>query len=129
MNDKVELFDFDERQPNVKMPGGRTWVFNSADYLTVKYSEMWDPALVMHSHENEQINIVLSGKVLFRVGESVYELTKGTIIRIPPNQPHGLEKKLSDEDFRVIQLIAPKEEAAKESARVKTMGHEGWPAL
>lgn len=128
MNDQVELFDFEERQPNVKMPGGRTWVFNSADHLTVKYSEMWDPALVMHSHEAEQINIVLSGKVLFRVGENVYELRKGSIIRIPPNQPHGLEKKLSDEDFRVIQLVAPKEGAA-ESLRVKDMGHEGWPAL
>lgn len=128
MNDQVELFDFEERQPNIKMPGGRTWVFNSADHLTVKYSEMWDPALVMHSHEAEQINIVLSGKVLFRVGEGVYELRKGSIIRIPPNQPHGLEKKLSDEDFRVIQLVAPKEGAA-ESPRAKDMGLEGWPAL
>lgn len=128
MNDKVELFDLDERQPNVKMPGGRTWVFQGADYLTIKYSEMWDPALSLHAHENEQINIVLSGKVLFRVGDEVYELTKGSAIRIPPNQPHGLEKKLSAEDFRVIQLIAPKD-VGEESPRVKTMGHEGWPAL
>lgn len=128
MNDKVELFDFEERQPNVNMPGGRTWVFNSADCLTVKYSEMWDPALSVHAHEAEQINIVLGGRVLFRVGEHVYELRKGSIIRIPPNQPHGLEKKLSDEDFRVIQLVAPKE-GAVESLRVKNMGHEGWPSL
>ena len=128
MSDKTELFDLAERQPNVKMPGGRTWVFNSADQLTIKYSEMWDPALVMHAHEAEQINIVLGGKVLFRVGENVYELTKGTMLRIPPNVPHGLEKKLSDEDFRVIQLVAPKE-GTPESARVKTMGHEGWPEL
>lgn len=82
----------------------------------------------MHAHEAEQVNIVLGGKVLFRVGEEVYELRKGTIIRIPPNQPHGLEKKLSAEDFRVIQLILPKE-GTMESLRVKTMGLEGWPAL
>ena len=55
-------------------------------------------------------------------------MRKGTIIRIPPNQPHGLEKKLSAEDFRVIQLILPKE-GTMESLRVKTMGLEGWPAL
>ena len=128
MSNKVELFDFEERQPNVKMPGGRTWVFNSADNLTVKYSEIWDPAVSMHAHEAEQVNIVLGGKVLFRVGEEVYELRKGTIIRIPANQPHGLEKKLSAEDFRVIQLILPKE-GTMESLRVKTMGLEGWPAL
>lgn len=128
MNDKVELFDLEERQPNVKMPGGRTWVFNSADHLTVKYSEMWDPALTMHAHEAEQINIVLSGKALFRVGDNVYELRKGSIIRIPPNAPHGLEKKIGDEEFHVIQLVAPKE-GTPESARVKVRGLEGWPEL
>ena len=61
----------------------------------------------MHAHENEQINLALSGKVLFQVEDEVYELNKGSIIRILPNQPHGLEKKLSAEDFRMIQLIAP----------------------
>ena len=128
MNDKVELFEFEECQPDVNRPGGRTWVFQGADCLSVKYSEMWDPALSVHTHEAEQVNIVLGGKVLFRVGDGVYELAKGSIIRIPPNQPHGLEKKLSDEAFRVIQLIAPKEEGAQ-SPRVKTMGRQGWPAL
>ena len=129
MNDQVELFDFEERQPDTNRPGGKTWVFNGADRMSIQYSEMWDPALVMHEHENEQVNIVLGGRVLFRVGDSVYELTKGSIIRIPPHQPHGLEKKLSEEDFQVIQLMVPKKEGTPESPRVKDLGHEGWPAM
>lgn len=129
MSDKMELFDIQERQPNIKMPGGRTWVFQGPDEMTIKYSEMWDPAIVLHEHTNEQINIVLGGKVLFRVGDEVVELQKGNIIRIPPNVSHGLEKKISSEDFRVIQIIAPKDEKPMESKRVKDMGREGWPAL
>lgn len=129
MSDKVELFDFEEREPNTARPGGRTWIFTGPEQMTVKYSEMWDPALVMHSHYNEQVNIVLGGHVLFRVGEEVFELTMGTIIRIPPNVPHGLEKKISEEDFKVIQLVAPCEDAPKESPRIKDLGHQGWPAL
>ena len=125
----VRLFDIAEREPNTKLPGGRTWVFTGPEQMTVKYSEMWDPALILHEHYNEQINIVLGGHVLFRIGEEVFELQKGCIIRIPPNVPHGLEKKLGDEDFRVIQLVAPREDAPKESARVKDLGHQGWPAL
>ena len=128
MNEKVELFDLEEREANTGKPGGRTWVFNSAEHLTVKYSEMWDPALVLHAHPEEQINIVLSGRVLFRVGEGVYELRRGSVIRIPPNAPHGLEKKLSEEDFRVIQLVAP-QEAAAESPRVRDAELRGWPKL
>ena len=99
MSNKVELFDFEERQPNVKMPGGRTWVFNSADNLTVKYSEIWDPAVSMHAHEAEQVNIVLGGKVLFRVGEEVYELHKGTIIRFLPTSPMAWRRNLAPRIF------------------------------
>lgn len=128
MNDKVELFDLEERQPNDKMPGGRTWVFQGSDYMTIKYSEMWDPALSLHEHPEEQVNLVVGGKALFQVGEAVYELQRGNIIRIPPNQPHGLVKKLSHENFQVIQLIAPSQ-PAQESARVRDMGHQGWTAF
>jgi len=127
MNDKVMLFDMEERQPDTGRSGGQTWVFTGADSLTVQYSEMWDPALVMHSHPNEQINLVLSGEVLFRVGDSDYELKKGCIIRIPPNQPHGLVEKRGEEDFKVIQLIAPAAEQYVESQRTNNKGHFGWP--
>lgn len=129
MNDQVNLFDLEERQPDTGRPGGKTWVFNGAERMSIQYSEMWDPALVLHAHENEQVNIVLGGHVLFRVEDEVFELTKGCIIRIPPNKSHGLEKKLSDEDFRVIQLMVPKKEGVPESPRTADKGHQGWPAL
>lgn len=128
MNDKVELFDIEERQPNDKMPGGRTWIFDGADNMNIKFSEMWEPATSMHSHSEEQINLVLSGKVLFKVGDTEYMLTRGTAIRIPPNVPHGISKKLSKENFRVIQIISPSQ-SVTESLRISDSGHTGWPKL
>lgn len=128
MNEDIKLFDLEERQPNDKMPGGRTWIFDGSEHMNIKYSEMWDPALSLHTHPEEQINIVLGGHVLFQVGEDIIELQRGNIIRIPPNQPHGLHKKLSRENFQVIQIVAPGQ-AVKESERTCDLGHQGWPKL
>ena len=41
-----------------------------------------------HSHENEQLGLVLSGTVSFRVGTETRELGPGGTWRIPSNTPH-----------------------------------------
>lgn len=123
---KPELFDFAETEPARGKPGGQTWFFQGADNMTIQYSEIWDPESSLHTHEAEQINIVLEGCGHFRCGDTVYELTKGCIIRVPPNIPHGLDKKVGDETFKVIQLIAPKSAGPKQSERVANLGHMNW---
>ena len=44
-----------------------------------------------HSHENEQLGIVLSGSVMFRVGDEEQSVAPGAIWRIPANTPHFLQ--------------------------------------
>jgi quercetin dioxygenase-like cupin family protein len=44
-----------------------------------------------HRHVNEQLGIVLSGIVVFRVGEETRELGPGETWRIPPDTPHEVE--------------------------------------
>src|SRR5690349_8355109 len=52
--------------------------------------------VAMHSHEMEQVGCVMSGRVLFRLGEpggSNYreiELTGGQVVELPSNFPHGV---------------------------------------
>jgi quercetin dioxygenase-like cupin family protein len=41
-----------------------------------------------HRHPNEQLGIVVSGSVAFRVGEETRELGPGGTWRIPPDVPH-----------------------------------------
>lgn len=58
-----------------------------------------------HSHENEQLGIVLSGSLSFRVGEEVRDLGPGGTWRIPSNTPH--EVRTGPEGAVVIDVFAP----------------------
>jgi quercetin dioxygenase-like cupin family protein len=58
-----------------------------------------------HSHENEQLGIVLSGSVTFRVGNETRELGPGGTWRIPANTPH--EVTVGPEGAVVIDVFAP----------------------
>jgi quercetin dioxygenase-like cupin family protein len=69
-----------------------------------------DPGSVVaeHSHENEQLGIVLTGSVRFRVADEVRELGAGSAWRIPPNTPHAVHT--GPEGAVVIDMFAPKRE-------------------
>lgn len=66
-----------------------------------------------HSHENEQIGIVLSGRVNFLLGEAGTDsehtktLTAGQAIVLPANVPHGAEAL---EDTLILDLFSPPSE-------------------
>lgn len=66
-----------------------------------------EPSTVVpeHSHENEQLGIVLRGSVSFRVGEEIRDLEAGGTWRIPPNVPH--EVHTGPEGAVVIDVFAP----------------------
>lgn len=58
-----------------------------------------------HNHENEQLGIVLSGSVRFRVGNEERELGPGETWRIPANAPH--EVHTGPEGAVVIDVFGP----------------------
>jgi quercetin dioxygenase-like cupin family protein len=58
-----------------------------------------------HSHENEQLGIVVRGSVRFRVGDESRELGPGGTWRIPANVPH--EVSVGPEGAVVIDVFAP----------------------
>ena len=66
-----------------------------------------DPRSVVpeHAHENEQLGMVLSGSLEFRVGDESCELRPGQTWRIPPNVPH--EVTVGPEGAVVIDVFAP----------------------
>jgi quercetin dioxygenase-like cupin family protein len=41
-----------------------------------------------HSHVNEQITMVLEGKLFFKLGDRIICVGKGEVIAIPSNTPH-----------------------------------------
>jgi quercetin dioxygenase-like cupin family protein len=58
-----------------------------------------------HSHENEQLGIVLAGSLTFRVGDETRELGPGGTWRIPANTPHDVTA--GPEGAVVLDVFAP----------------------
>ena len=48
-----------------------------------------DAELPVHSHENEQLGMVVRGSMRFRIGDEERDLGPGGMWRIPPNTPHS----------------------------------------
>jgi quercetin dioxygenase-like cupin family protein len=74
--------------------------------ITLSVVEL-DPGAVVaeHSHENEQLGIVLRGSMDFRVGEERRELGPGGTWRIPANTPH--EATAGPDGAVVVDVFAP----------------------
>jgi quercetin dioxygenase-like cupin family protein len=74
--------------------------------LTLAVVEL-DPGSVIpeHSHDHEQLGIVLRGDVTFRVGDETRALTAGGTWRIPSNVPH--EVRVGPAGAVVIDAFAP----------------------
>lgn len=66
-----------------------------------------DPESVVreHRHENEQLGVVVSGSVTFRIEDETRELGPGETWMIPPNAPH--EVIAGPEGAVVIDAFAP----------------------
>jgi quercetin dioxygenase-like cupin family protein len=57
-----------------------------------------------HAHENEQVSIVLSGALLFRIDGREMTIRGGDVMQIPRNVPHEVEVL---EDAIVIDVFSP----------------------
>jgi quercetin dioxygenase-like cupin family protein len=84
-----------------------------------------DPGAVVaeHSHENEQLGIVLRGSMDFRVGEERRQLGPGGTWTIPANTPH--EAIAGPDGAVVIDAFAPTRDDWKELEGLKR--EPRWP--
>jgi quercetin dioxygenase-like cupin family protein len=60
----------------------------------------------MHSHANEQISVMLQGRMRLTVGDEVDEIGPGDMWYAPANVPHGGEL-LGDEPVVFVDIYAP----------------------
>jgi quercetin dioxygenase-like cupin family protein len=64
-----------------------------------------DTVIPEHSHENEQVGVLVRGSVTFRVGDETRELEPGGTWRIPTNVPHDVAT--GPEGAVVVEVFAP----------------------
>jgi quercetin dioxygenase-like cupin family protein len=66
--------------------------------------------VAMHSHENEQIAYVISGRVRWKLGEPnspeyrEQEVAGGTVVHLPGGFPHGVQALA---DSVILDVLAP----------------------
>ena len=78
-----------------------------------------------HSHEHEQLGIVLRGSIRFRVGEEERELGPGETWEIPSNMVHRAEA--GPDGATVLDLFAPPR-SEWEAAEAGEPGPGRWPS-
>lgn len=75
------------------------------DRMTIAYLHLKRGGVVPeHHHENEQVSMVLDGKLKFLASGQEYIVEAGEALQIPGNLPHGVEVL---EDSVVFDLFAP----------------------
>jgi len=59
-----------------------------------------------HSHESEQLGVVIEGSLRFRIGEETSELARGDMWCIPARVPHAVEAA-GPEGAVLVEAFAP----------------------
>jgi quercetin dioxygenase-like cupin family protein len=78
------------------------------DHMTIARLELKKGASVpQHSHHNEQVSMVQSGRIMFNLDGVESTLGAGETMRIPPHVPHFVEVT---EDCVVFDLFSPRRE-------------------
>lgn len=75
------------------------------DRMTIAYLHLTAGGVVPeHHHENEQVSMVLSGKLKFTAEGKEYVVNAGEVMQIPSHLPHRVDVL---EDSVVFDLFAP----------------------
>jgi unsaturated pyranuronate lyase len=77
-----------------------------------------DAVLPEHSHDNEQLGLVIEGSITFTIGSERQTLGAGETYKIPSNTPH--EAVIGPEGAVVIDVFAPVREDWKALPEAET---------
>jgi unsaturated pyranuronate lyase len=83
-----------------------------------------DSVVPEHSHDQEQLGMVLAGSVSFRIGDETQDLGPGATWSIPSNSPH--EVHVGPDGAVVIDVFAPTRDDWREAPRVDDRAPR-WP--
>lgn len=64
-----------------------------------------DSVVTEHSHDNEQVGVLVSGSLTFRIGEETRELRPGAAWCVPSNVPHDVVT--GPDGAVIVEVFAP----------------------
>jgi quercetin dioxygenase-like cupin family protein len=78
-----------------------------------------------HAHDNEQLGLVLQGRLRFTVGDDVRDLEVGDTYSIPSNVPHHVSA--GPEGCTVVDVFAPTRQDWEQAPRLEARPG-AWPS-
>lgn len=72
------------------VPGAKMWAVSLATTMLTYFEVQPHCRFESHSHESEQITLVLEGELFFEIGGKITGVKGGEVIAIPSNVPHAV---------------------------------------
>lgn len=98
--------NWDQIPARQSQPGVTTRRFDSDGNTIFQYNFEPHAVFPVHSHPEEQVVIVLTGRATCTVDGTPVDLKPGDIARIGPNVPHGVTA--GPEPVQVLNLLSPR---------------------
>ncbi len=106
---QVEFGNWDEGKWQSTRPGAKRVVLSTepANMTCVINELSFGCQAKPHSHEHEQISVILQGSCTYYIDGVAYELTEGSWIYNPPGVTHYSEVTSQDKPLRILDIFAP----------------------
>lgn len=107
-NETVPQYNWNDIPSRVQRPGVIQRVFRGNDVL-IGYAEL-HPEMKPnpHSHDFEQIFMLLKGRVKLHIGDQVYDMVEGSVVRIPANAVHWADPPRPEDGVAInMDIWAP----------------------
>ena len=89
MEKKALHYSPNELQLKSAVDGAKMWGVALEKSLLTYFEIEANSRFAMHSHESEQITLVLEGELYFDVNDTTICVKEGEVIALPSNVPHG----------------------------------------
>ena len=100
-------------------------VFESRESVIARGFRAKNYSIAMHDHDFYEINVILSGRGIHKIGGASLKTTVGDVFVIPPSVVHGYERE--SDDFDVYHLILKPDFLKRYSAELS--GFSGFGLL
>jgi len=75
---------------NQDVPGAKQWAVSLEQTMLTYFEVEPNCRFDSHTHESEQITMVIEGILYFEQGEKIIAVKAGEVIAIPSNAPHAV---------------------------------------
>ena len=111
----AQSFHWDDLPPESVLPGIQRRVIHGKQQSMVQYLYAPGSVFPRHAHPQEQVTLVIRGRIRFDLDGVPVELGPGDVAIIPAGMPHGAEV-LGDEQVETFNALAPRRDDSPQPA-------------